>query len=225
MVRPWYYQSNHRRCFQHLRSLLQRNTLLLSPAGPLVSGCISGVYAARDTPGDCGLVAGSGLYQYLDTVDDVSSRAEPHVWTASDLSRHRTTILAEAERDVALVRSTAGHLLTFTSAARVADLEQAPRIARMLGHAVSLLDKSPSASQLGELAFAASWDLPRRRRFVTDLRDVALHALALRDTNALDAFLAASAPRPAQGVLDPQRVSRILGSGTSRRRARRSPAP
>lgn len=153
----------------------------------------------------------------------MSARTEPHVWTASDLSRHRTEILAEAEQGAALVRSTAGCLLTFTAASRVTDLEQAPRIARMLGHAVSLLEKSPAANELGELAFAARWDTARRRKFVNDLRDVALHALALRNTAALDAFLEASSPRPAQGVIDPQRVSRILGTGTSHRRARRSP--
>ena len=152
----------------------------------------------------------------------MNARAEPHVWTASDLSRHRTAILAEAEQGAALVRSTAGQLLTFTAASRVTDLEHAPRIARMLGHAVTLLDKSPSASDVGELAFATGWDPTRRRRFVSDLRDVALHARALRDPAALDAFLEASTPRSSQGVIDPQRVSQILGAGSSRRRVRRS---
>ncbi len=139
--------------------------------------------------------------------------ADPwHVWTASDLSRQRTAILAEAEDGIAFVRATSGRMLVLTSADRLTLLEGLPRITRILVAATHLLDDSAGMSELGELAFASDWPLKRRRQFVSDLRDVCQHAVSVTNLAEIDAFIAASRPRPALGVIDPARIAAIFNN-------------
>ena len=140
----------------------------------------------------------------------MSTTSEPEVWTASDLARARTTIIDEAERSAAFVRTSGGTLLVITRAERLSDLEHHVRIAHLLAKALRLHDTHPNPTDLGELAFTASWDAARRSRFADDLADVAVHALATRNPTEIDTFLDASRPRAASGIVDPARLARLL---------------
>jgi hypothetical protein len=135
-----------------------------------------------------------------------------HVWNASDLARERTTILSDALQHPVLVRATGGELLMVITADRVRSLEGVLHIAQVLTSAMALTAADPSPTSLGELAFAVDWDIERRTRFASDLREVAAHALSTRNSDEVDVFIEASRPRPAIGVIDPARIRILLGA-------------
>ncbi len=140
-----------------------------------------------------------------------------HVWAASDLARCRTDVLAQAEARGTFVRATSGTLLVFARADRLAAFDGRHRLTLLLGAALgAVMSEEVSASDLGEIAFICDWSFDRRARFVTDLREVAFHALATNDFEEIDIFLDASRPRVATGVLDPARIAVVLDTGATR---------
>ncbi len=151
------------------------------------------------------------MYQNLDTLVAVKGSTTDHVWAASDLARFRTDVLAQAEARGTFVRATSGALLVFARADRLAAFDGTHRLAILLGAAIkSLMSDDVSAGDLGDIAFIADWPFNRRRQFVADLHEVSIHALATNDFDEVDAFVDASRPRVATGVLDPARIAAVL---------------
>lgn len=157
------------------------------------------------------------MYQNLATLVAMKGSTTGHVWAASDLARFRTDVLAQAEARGTFVRATSGALLVFAKADRLEAFDGRHRLTLLLGAAIkSLMSDDVSPGDLGEIAFIADWSVDRRRRFVADLREVAFHALSTNDFDEITAFLDASRPRVATGVLDPARIAAALDSGAAR---------
>lgn len=137
------------------------------------------------------------------------------VWTASDLARQRTSILHEAQRDVAFVRASDGTLLAFLKATVLEELDSRAEAVQLLAAAVSAVSDPPVRSAaLGDLAFLIDWPTARRLQFAVDLADVVTHAAAVGDPSEVTRFILASRPRRPQGVIHPDRVRAAVASSS-----------
>lgn len=139
------------------------------------------------------------------------------IFQVSDLAKKRTEFVRAArEEGAAHVRDTDGTSFVMLRERRVDSLEKLAAWSGRLLRLQALVnrDKSPSITELGELAWLRAFDMEDLREFVNDLNQVLIASLSDEDTAVLDEAIHAWQVTAKQ-LEDPLRRAVLMGENST----------